>query len=74
MYDADRWETQPAPTPPTPAAGTPAAVKPADGLLTPTGETVVRLIDFAKVVPLEPGRRLTHRDAWQPGNREDGAP
>lgn len=32
----------------------------------------VRMIDFAKVVPLEAGRRLTHRSTWVRGNREDG--
>ena len=31
------------------------------------------MIDFAKVVPLEPGERLTHRTTWEQGNREDGA-
>eukprot|EP00908_Phaeocystis_cordata_P021471 Transcript_3825.p4 GENE.Transcript_3825~~Transcript_3825.p4 ORF type:complete len:218 (+),score=87.05 Transcript_3825:1269-1922(+) len=36
------------------------------------GKVVVRMIDFAKVVPLEPGERLTHRTTWEQGNREDG--
>ena len=32
----------------------------------------IRMIDFAKVVPLEAGRKLTHRSTWVKGNREDG--
>lgn len=32
----------------------------------------IRMIDFAKVVPLEAGRKLTHRSTWVKGNWEDG--
>ena len=43
-----------------------------DDVDAPSVEPGVWMIDFAKTAPLDEGQRVTHRNAWELGNHEEG--